>query len=159
MTTPPNCDYLVSIEWMRYQSQCVPYRIFFASPFDNKQVEIHPTLESLHSFTYQDIVKNLKYYPSFLEDNDGRASGSGRVATFSKVSFGKRQPWMDIGDWSHRFPHLHVFGPHHSRSDALYWKKTPGRCNGPRNDETSLNHLCRLFSNKLFVVCSLINYL
>ncbi|GFS47548.1 hypothetical protein TNCV_4219931 [Trichonephila clavipes] len=71
MTTPPNCDYLVSIEWMRYQSQWVPYRIFFASPFDNKQVEIRPTLESLHSFTYQDIVKNLKYYPSFLEDNDG----------------------------------------------------------------------------------------
>ncbi|GFW21707.1 hypothetical protein TNCV_252191 [Trichonephila clavipes] len=55
---------------MRYQSQWVPYRIFFASPFDNKQVEIRPTLESLHSFTYQDIVKNLKYYPSFLEDND-----------------------------------------------------------------------------------------
>ncbi|GFT76342.1 hypothetical protein TNCV_564921 [Trichonephila clavipes] len=41
MTTPPNCDYFVSIEWMRYQSQWVPYRIFFASPFDNKQVEIH----------------------------------------------------------------------------------------------------------------------
>ncbi|GFW26064.1 hypothetical protein TNCV_3317341 [Trichonephila clavipes] len=70
MTTTPNCDYLVSIEWMRYQSQWVPYRIFFASPFDNKQVEIRPTLESLHSLTYQNIVKNLKYYPSFLEDND-----------------------------------------------------------------------------------------
>ncbi|GFX70887.1 hypothetical protein TNCV_1688701 [Trichonephila clavipes] len=40
-------------------------------PFDNKQVEIRPTLESLHSFTYQDIVKNLKYYPSLLEDSDG----------------------------------------------------------------------------------------
>ncbi|GFW90544.1 hypothetical protein TNCV_565821 [Trichonephila clavipes] len=30
MTARPNCDYLVSIEWMRYQRQWVPYRIFFA---------------------------------------------------------------------------------------------------------------------------------
>ncbi|GFX92049.1 hypothetical protein TNCV_5005131 [Trichonephila clavipes] len=45
MTTRPNCDYLVSIEWMRYQRQWVPYRIFFASPFDNRQVEIRPNVE------------------------------------------------------------------------------------------------------------------
>ncbi|GFY46775.1 hypothetical protein TNIN_297361 [Trichonephila inaurata madagascariensis] len=71
MAATPNCDYLVSIKWMRFQSQWVPYRIFFASSFDNKQVEIHPTLESLQWFTYQDIVKNLKHSSSLFEDNDG----------------------------------------------------------------------------------------
>ncbi|GFV62643.1 uncharacterized protein TNCV_2528681 [Trichonephila clavipes] len=67
MTTRPNCDYIVSIEWMRYQRQWVPYRIFFASPFDNRQVEIRPSLESLQSFSYQDIVKNLKHSHSFMK--------------------------------------------------------------------------------------------
>ncbi|GFX40543.1 uncharacterized protein TNCV_2373271 [Trichonephila clavipes] len=70
MTTRPNCDYLVSIEWMRYQRQWVPYRIFFASPFDNRQVEIRPSLESLQSFSYQDIVKNLKHSHSLLEEDE-----------------------------------------------------------------------------------------
>ncbi|GFS47229.1 hypothetical protein TNCV_2053761 [Trichonephila clavipes] len=67
MTTRPNCDYIVSIEWMRYQRQWVPCRIFFASPFDNRQVEIRPSLESLQSFSYQDIVKNLKHSHSFMK--------------------------------------------------------------------------------------------
>ncbi|GFX70880.1 hypothetical protein TNCV_1688631 [Trichonephila clavipes] len=61
MTARPN------IEWMRCQRQWVPYRIFFASPFDNRQVEIRPSLESLQSFYYQDIVKNLKSSHSFMK--------------------------------------------------------------------------------------------
>ncbi|GFS60336.1 hypothetical protein TNCV_2827851 [Trichonephila clavipes] len=32
MTARPNCDYLVSIEWMRYQRQWVPYRICVSVP-------------------------------------------------------------------------------------------------------------------------------
>ncbi|GFT41592.1 hypothetical protein TNCV_944491 [Trichonephila clavipes] len=52
---------------MRYQRQWVPYRIFFASLFDNRQVEIRPSLESLQSFSYQDIVKNLKHSHSFMK--------------------------------------------------------------------------------------------
>ncbi|GFV95584.1 uncharacterized protein TNCV_4575851 [Trichonephila clavipes] len=55
---------------MRYQRQWVPYRIFFASPFDNRQVEIRPSLESLQSFSYQNIVKNLKYSHSLLEEDE-----------------------------------------------------------------------------------------
>ncbi|GFX07970.1 uncharacterized protein TNCV_1236511 [Trichonephila clavipes] len=70
MTTRPNCDYLVSIEWMRYQRQWVPYWIFFASPFDNRQVKIFPNLDSLQSFSYQDIVKNLKHSHSLLEEDE-----------------------------------------------------------------------------------------
>ncbi|GFU49260.1 uncharacterized protein TNCV_2610201 [Trichonephila clavipes] len=70
MTARHNCDYLVSIEWMRYQRQWVPYRIFFASPFDNKQVEIRPSLDSLQAFSYQDIIKNLKHSHSLLEEDE-----------------------------------------------------------------------------------------
>ncbi|GFT36829.1 uncharacterized protein TNCV_174441 [Trichonephila clavipes] len=43
---------------------------FFASPFDNRQVEIRPSLENLQSFSYQDIVKNLKHSHSLLEDEN-----------------------------------------------------------------------------------------
>ncbi|GFS58306.1 hypothetical protein TNCV_2474851 [Trichonephila clavipes] len=70
MTTRPNCDYLVSIEWMRYQGQWVPSRIFFASTYDNRQVEIRPSLESLQSFSYEDILKNLKYSHFFMEEDE-----------------------------------------------------------------------------------------
>ncbi|GFT38386.1 uncharacterized protein TNCV_3064401 [Trichonephila clavipes] len=54
---------------MRYQRQWVPYRIFFASPYDNRQVEIRHSLESLQSFSYEDIVKNLKHSHSFMEED------------------------------------------------------------------------------------------
>ncbi|GFV98905.1 hypothetical protein TNCV_200501 [Trichonephila clavipes] len=67
MSARPNCNYIVSIEWMRYQRQWGPYRIVLASPFDNRQVEIRPSLESLQSFSYQDIVKNLKHSHSFMK--------------------------------------------------------------------------------------------
>ncbi|GFW72663.1 hypothetical protein TNCV_3798911 [Trichonephila clavipes] len=70
MTARPNCNYLVSIEWMRYQRQWVPYRIFFASPFDNRQVDILPSLESLQSSSYQDIVKNWKHSRSLMEEGE-----------------------------------------------------------------------------------------
>ncbi|GFU74773.1 hypothetical protein TNCV_2431631 [Trichonephila clavipes] len=70
MATRPNCDYLVSIEWLRYQKQWVPSSIFFASPYDNSQVEILPSLESLQSFSYEDILKNLKHSHSFMEEDE-----------------------------------------------------------------------------------------
>ncbi|GFW00121.1 uncharacterized protein TNCV_3569081 [Trichonephila clavipes] len=43
---------------------------FFASPFDNRQVEIRPSLDSLQSFSYQDIIKNLKHSHSLLEEDE-----------------------------------------------------------------------------------------
>ncbi|GFV80560.1 ATP-dependent DNA helicase [Trichonephila clavipes] len=50
MTARPNCDYIVSIEWMRYQRQWVPFRIFFASLFDTRLVEIRPSLKACNPF-------------------------------------------------------------------------------------------------------------
>ncbi|GFX92061.1 uncharacterized protein TNCV_471701 [Trichonephila clavipes] len=43
---------------------------FFPSPFDNIQVEIRPSLDSLQSFSYQDYVKNLKHSHSLLEEDE-----------------------------------------------------------------------------------------
>ncbi|PRD19453.1 UNVERIFIED_CONTAM: hypothetical protein NCL1_57291 [Trichonephila clavipes] len=43
---------------------------FFASPFDNRQVEIRSSLESLQSFSYHHIVKNLQHSHSLLEEDE-----------------------------------------------------------------------------------------
>ncbi|GFY44438.1 uncharacterized protein TNIN_415951 [Trichonephila inaurata madagascariensis] len=63
-----NCDYLVPIERMRYQSQWIPNRILFVNPYNNSQVEIRSSLDSLQSFTYQD-VQNLKCTYSETKDD------------------------------------------------------------------------------------------
>ncbi|GFS60349.1 hypothetical protein TNCV_2827941 [Trichonephila clavipes] len=47
MTARPNCDYLVSIEWMRYQRQWVPYRI----------CNSHSFMEEDESWDRNDIVR------------------------------------------------------------------------------------------------------
>ncbi|GFU24917.1 uncharacterized protein TNCV_339801 [Trichonephila clavipes] len=143
MTARPNSNYLVSIEWMRYQRQWVPYRIFFASPFDNTQVEIRCSLESMQSFSYQDIVKNLKHSHSLMEKdeswdhNDIVQVPQEELEQFIKfhLLFGMRELRMGFEDWSHGYSHLHVFGSDHSRGNAICWERTPGR-NSPGHDET-----------------------
>ncbi|GFY11861.1 hypothetical protein TNCV_4973611 [Trichonephila clavipes] len=146
LTTRPNCDYLVSIEWMRYQRQWVHYCIFSASPSDNRPVEIRPSLESLQFFSYQDIVKNLKHSHSLMEEDESwyhndivqvphvRRTGTFYQGPPAERLFGTREPRFGFGDLSHRSGHLHVFGPDHSRGHAICWRKAPGRNTGPRHD-------------------------
>ncbi|GFY60204.1 hypothetical protein TNIN_385901 [Trichonephila inaurata madagascariensis] len=38
--------------------------------FDNKQVEVRPSLESLQFFSYKNIVKNLKHSHSLMEEDE-----------------------------------------------------------------------------------------
>ncbi|GFW29813.1 hypothetical protein TNCV_3936801 [Trichonephila clavipes] len=83
-----NCDYLVTIEWMRYSSHWIPNRIVFVNPYDNSQVAIRPSLDSLQSFTYQDVVQNLKCTDSlYNEDDDWKRNDIIRVPVLEFEDF------------------------------------------------------------------------
>ncbi|GFU51559.1 hypothetical protein TNCV_81931 [Trichonephila clavipes] len=83
----PNCDYLVMIEWMRYSSQWIPNRILFVNPYDNSQVEIRPSLDSLQSFKYQDVVQNLKCIDSLYNEDDDWKRNAIRVPVLEFEDF------------------------------------------------------------------------
>ncbi|GFY76454.1 hypothetical protein TNIN_434581 [Trichonephila inaurata madagascariensis] len=82
-----NCDYLVAIQWMRYQSRWIPNRILFVNPYDNRRVEIRPSLDSLQSFTYHDVVQNLKSIEPLYEDNDWNGNDTIRVPVLDFEDF------------------------------------------------------------------------
>ncbi|GFU11641.1 hypothetical protein TNCV_5024761 [Trichonephila clavipes] len=96
---------------------------FLLNPFDNRQVEIRPSLESLQSFSYQDIgKKNLKHSHSLMEEDESLDRNDivrvlqeelKQIIQFHLVRdyFGTREPRMGFGDWSHESSHLHVLGP------------------------------------------------
>ncbi|GFV82896.1 hypothetical protein TNCV_1179111 [Trichonephila clavipes] len=103
--------------------QWVPYHILFASTYDNRQAEIRTSLESLQSFSYEDILKNLKHSHSFMEEDEscdrndivrGRRFGTVYQVTSAERLFRVKEPRMGFGDWSHGCRHLHVFGSYHS---------------------------------------------
>ncbi|GFY54956.1 hypothetical protein TNIN_259341 [Trichonephila inaurata madagascariensis] len=92
-----------------------------------------PSLDSLQSFTYQDVVQNLKSIEPLYEDNDWNGNDTIRVPVldfkdFFKVSFSKRllakgRPRVGLCDWSHGPSNLHVLEPITSQRGTLYCRK------------------------------------
>ncbi|GBN16688.1 hypothetical protein AVEN_224693-1 [Araneus ventricosus] len=67
-------DYVSTIEWIWYDGDYIPKRIVFASTKGmNETFVVLPTQDSLTSFTYQDVVKNLTTWPlSGFQDDENQ---------------------------------------------------------------------------------------
>ncbi|GFS31559.1 uncharacterized protein NPIL_30921 [Nephila pilipes] len=66
-----NCNFLASIDWMRYQDEWIPRCLVMVNTYSGEQLEVRPQPESLQCFSFRDVVRNLKWSPYSFNEEDG----------------------------------------------------------------------------------------